>query len=107
MAVLVLAGCASGGGDEGDCTARIRFEGSLYRSHSAMPDRAPLGSSAGRGEVVGCGGLDAPAVDRVEVHRIEGVAPEVAVGTRGDWPGLYIREDLASERSSWPEPLRP
>jgi len=107
LAVLALAGCTSDGGNEGDCTARVRFEGDLYRAHGALPTQAPLGSSVGHGDVVGCGGLDAPAVDRVEVRRIEGVDPGVAVGTRGNWRGLYIREDLASDQSSWPEPLRP
>jgi hypothetical protein len=107
MAMLAVASCSSNGGNEGDCSARVRFEGSLYRPHDAMPDQVALGPSVGRGEVVGCGGLDAPAVARVEVRRIEGVDPEIAIGTRGDWRGLYIRDDLASQQSSWPEPIRP
>jgi hypothetical protein len=107
VAILALTGCASDAGNEGDCSARVRFDGHLYRPHSAMPDQAPLGSSVGRGDVVGCGGADAPAVDRVEILGIKGVEPEVAVATRGDWPGLYIREDLATDQASWPEPLRP
>lgn len=107
IAVLALAGCTSEGGNEGDCSARVRFEGNLYRPHSAMPAQAPLGAYMGRGDVVGCGGVDAPAVDQVKVRKIKGVDPEVALGTGGDWPGLYIREDLASEQSAWPEPLRP
>lgn len=107
VAVLVLSGCASDAGNEGDCSARVRFDGNLYRPHSAMPDQAPLGPSVGRGEVVDCGGADAAAVDRVDVLRIKGVEPEVAVATRGRWPGLYIREDLATDQASWPEPLQP
>lgn len=54
-----------------------------------------------------CGDADALAVDRVEVLRIKGVEPEVAVATRGSWQGLYIREDLATDQASWPEPLQP
>lgn len=107
LAVVALAGCTSEDGYEGDCSARVRFGGSLYRSHNAMPSHAPLGAAVGRGDVVGCGGLDAPAVDRVQVRRIRGVDPELAIGTRGEWSGLYLREDLAAEQSSWPEPLRP
>lgn len=107
LAVLAVPGCASDVDNAGDCSARVRFEEHLYRPHSAMPDQAPLGSSVGRGEVVDCGGADAPAVDRVDVLRIKGVEPAVAVATRGRWPGLYIREDLATDQASWPEPLQP
>ncbi|WP_435745849.1 hypothetical protein [Nocardioides sp. SYSU DS0663] len=107
VAVLALVGCASDGALEGDCNASVRYEGNLYRVHSAMPGQAPLGRVVGSGEVVGCGGLDAPAVDRVDVRRIKGVDPEAAIGTRGNWEGVFIRDDLASEPSSWPEPLRP
>lgn len=106
VAVLALAGCAPSGND-GDCNARVRFDENMYRPHNAMPDQAPLGSSVGKGDVVGCGGDDAPAVDRVEVFRIKGVEPEVAVATRGSWRGLYIREDLAADQASWPDPLQP
>jgi hypothetical protein len=107
LAVVALAGCTSEAGTEGDCSARVWFEGTMYRSSNAMPDQAPLRAAVGRGKVVGCGGLDAPAVSRVEVRRISGVDPEIAAGARGDWRGLYIREDLASEQSTWPKPLQP
>jgi hypothetical protein len=43
----------------------------------------------------------------VEVLQIKGVEPEVAIGTRGSWQGLYIREDLATDQASRPEPLQP
>ena len=108
LAVVALGGCAPDGANEGDCNAKVRFQGSIYRVHSDMRDHAPLGRSVGQGEVVGCGGLEAPAIDEVEVRRIKGVSPAVALATSDqDWGGLFIREDLASEPSSWPEELVP
>jgi hypothetical protein len=107
VAFLALAGCGSNGGNEDDCNASIRFEGDLYRVHSSLPTEAPLRGVVGRGEIVGCGGMNTDAVGRVEVHRITGVNPRLAVGTRGRWRGLYIREDLAAQPTAWPEPIRP
>ena len=52
--------------------------------------------------------MEAPAIDEVQVRRIKGVSPTVALATDDeDWGGLFIREDLASEPSSWPEELVP
>ena len=108
FAVVALGGCAQDGANEGDCNAKVRFQGSIYRVHSDMRDHALLGRSVGQGEVVGCGGLEAPAIDEVQVRRIKGVSPTVALATDDeDWRGLFIREDLASEPSSWPEELVP
>ena len=108
LAVVALGGCAQDGANEGDCNAKVRFQGSMYRVHSDMRDHAPLGASVGQGEVVGCGGSEAPAIDEVEVRRIKGVSLAVAVATSDEeWRGLFIREDLATEPSSWPEVLVP
>ena len=86
FAVVALGGCAQDGANEGDCNAKIRFQGSIYRVHSDMRDHAPLGRSVGQGEVVGCGGLEAPAIDEVQVRRIKGVSPAVALATDDeDW----------------------
>ena len=93
-------------GSEGDCHARVRYEGALYRSHNLLPQKAALGSPVGEGDVVGCGGIDAEVVDQVDVRPIKGVAPQVAIRTRGEWRGIYIREDLATKPSSWPQPFR-
>ena len=103
---MVLSGCSMEGGNEGDCSARVRYEGALYRGHNLLPKKAPLGVPVGEGDVVGCGGIDAEAVARVDVRPIKGVDPKVAIGTRGEWRGIYIREDLATPPSSWPQPLR-
>ena len=107
VALMVLSGCSMDDGSEGDCNARVRYEGALYRSHNLLPQKAALGASVGEGDVVGCGGIDAEAVDQVDVRPIKGVDPQVAIGTRGEWQGIYIREDIATKPSSWPQPLRP
>jgi hypothetical protein len=106
VALMVLSGCSMDDGTGGDCSARVRYEGALYRGHNLLPQKAPLGVPVGQGDVVGCGGIDAEAVDRVDVRPIKGVDPKVALGTRGEWRGIYIREDLATKPSSWPQPLR-
>ena len=107
LAAGLMSGCASDDGTEGDCSARVRYEGALYRSHNLLPERAATDAVVGEGDIVGCGGLDAAAVDSVDVRRLTGVSPEVAVGLRGEWQGIFIREDLASEVSAWPAPIRP
>lgn len=107
VALMVLSACSMDDGSEGDCSARVRYEGALYRSHNLLPQKAALGVPIGEGDVVGCGGIDAEAVDQVDVRPIKGVTPQVAIGTRGEWRGIYIREDLATKPSSWPQSLRP
>jgi hypothetical protein len=42
VASMVLGGCSMGDGTEGDCSARVRYEGSLYRSHNLLPQKAAL-----------------------------------------------------------------
>jgi hypothetical protein len=106
VALMMLGGCSMGDGTEGDCSARVRYEGSLYRIHNLLPQKAAMGEPVGAGDVVGCGGIDAEAVDRVDVRPIKGVDPKIAIGTRGEWRGTYIREELATEPSTWPQPLR-
>jgi hypothetical protein len=91
--------------NQGDCTGRIRFEGVIYRPHNAVNQEAPAGLMVGTADVIGCGGLDAPAVDIVEVHSVRGVGIAIAlVSTDADWHGVYVAEDL--RRSAWPDILK-
>lgn len=107
VALPLLGACASGAsGNDGDCNARIRFEGVSYRPHNALNETAPRGAELGVGDVVGCGeGASAPKVDEVTVYAVKNVPHSIAVKTRGgDWEGSYVAEEVP--QSDWPRVLR-
>ena len=91
---------------DGDCIARIRYEGVIYRPHDGLNPAAPRGSELGTGDVVDCGeGASAPKVDDVTVFSVKGVASSIAVmAEQGQWQGIYVAEDVP--RSDWPRVLR-
>jgi hypothetical protein len=91
---------------DGDCNARIRYQGVVYRPHNAVNQDAPRGGELGTGEVVGCGeGSSAPTVDEVTVHSLRNISPPVAVTVaHGEWRGVYVAEGV--RRSEWPGALR-
>jgi Family of unknown function (DUF6281) len=91
---------------DGDCSARIRYQGVIYRPHNALNQAAPRGSELGTGDVVDCGeGASAPKVDEVTVFSVKGVASSIAVmAKQGEWQGIYVAEDVP--RSDWPGVLR-
>lgn len=93
-------------GTDGDCSARIRYEGVVYRPHAALNQSAPQGSELGTGDVVDCGNAaSAPKVDEVTVFSVQGVATSVALmAGQGDWHGIYVAEGVP--RSDWPRVLR-
>lgn len=106
MALLVVAplfvGCADDlAGSEGDCNARIEWDGVVYRPHNALNQAAPRGERLGSGEVLDC---DRSGVATVVVFAVEGVDAAVAIRI-GDklWRGVYVAEKLP--RSSWPQVL--
>ena len=100
----LLFGC-SGRPSDGDCSGRVRYQGTLYRSHNELNQAAPLARPLGGGDIVGCGDLGADAVDRVEVRAVGGVDPGIAVAI-GDkkWRGVYVA--VGVQKASWPEVLR-
>ena len=93
-------------GNEGDCNARIRYEGVIYRPHNALVETPPRGEELGTGDVVDCAeGASAPKVDEVTVFAVEGVPRSIAVKTRqGEWEGIYVAEGVP--QSAWPGSLR-
>lgn len=104
LATPLFAACTSP--NDGDCTARIRYEDTMYRPHNGPNQAAPAGGSLGQGDVVDCGDVEsAPKVDEVAVLSVRGVDPSVAVMVKeGDWRGVYVSEDVP--RSDWPQVLR-
>ncbi|MGH3331149.1 MAG: DUF6281 family protein [Nocardioidaceae bacterium] len=106
-AVPLLSACDTDSSSKGgDCNARIRYDGVIYRPHNALNQAVPQGVELGAGDVVGCGeAASAPKVDEVTVLSVEGVAPSIAVMARqGQWRGIYVAEDVP--RSTWPRSLR-
>lgn len=105
VAVCLLPACGVDAASQGDCNARIRYDGTLYRPHQDLRQDAPAGRAIGTGEVVGCGnGESAPTVDEVTVLRVKGVKSSVAVVvSEQDWQGIYVAEDLP--RGEWPRRL--
>lgn len=102
----LFAGCTTDAANGGDCSARIRYQGIVYRSHQALNQSAPAGRSLGQGDVVDCGDVDSAArVDEVAVLSVRGVASAVAVVVKEkDWRGVYVSEEVPS--SDWPQVLQ-
>jgi hypothetical protein len=101
----VIAGCAGEGSNsgpgshDGDCNARIEWDGTVYRQHNAVDQRAPRGEQLGSGDVLDCDAI----VAAVEVYAVDGVDPTLAIKVIGEWRGVYVAED--ARRSSWPDVL--
>ena len=105
--VVALTACGSSdSASDGDCNARIEYQGSTYRTHNLVKASAEAEeTSLGRGDVVGC---DGDPVDQISVHRVVGVEPDVAIAVTGaEWRGTYVLEgtgpgDWATIRKSTP-----
>lgn len=102
LVALSVAACGDApGGTEGDCNARIGWDGVVYRSHSALNQAAPSGDDLGFGDVLDC---DEASVAKVEVLTVSGVDAAVAIRVgRGTWQGVYVASDVPP--ASWPEAL--
>jgi hypothetical protein len=111
LAVQLSTGCSASDGNagsqqasQGDCSARIRYHGTLYRPHNALNQAAPIGKIAANGDIIGCGGNSAAAIDKVKVYAVKGVGLDIAVMTDdARWHGVYVAEGMP--QSSWP-PLK-
>lgn len=103
LVVPLAAGCTGdGAGNEGDCSARIGWDGTVYRAHNELNPSAPSGDELGTADVLGC---DKESVATVEVLAVSGVEAAVAITVdEGTWQGVYVAE--GSSPSSWPEVLR-
>ena len=102
LLVLTACGSESPGPLDGDCNARIRFQNHVFRPHNLVDQSLqPADATLGSGDVVGC---DLESVDQVDVHRVPGVDPGLAVAVVDqDWYGIYVRE--GSRPRDWPSQL--
>jgi hypothetical protein len=108
LSASALVGCSEDGpdGSDGDCSARVRLSGKVFRPHNELNQEAPGGHVLGRGEIIDCGSAtDAQGVDTVEVYAVSHVDDEIAVVvTDSQWSGVYVVEGLP--QSDWPEQLK-
>lgn len=89
---------------DADCSARISYEGVVYRGRNELNPDAPPGEPLGTGNVLECGDDEPVKIEEVGVFAVRGVAPSTAimVATKA-WQGVYVAEDLP--RSEWPTEL--
>lgn len=99
---MLVPSCAQ---RDGDCPGRVRFEGLIFRPHTALSQRLPTGAVLGTADIVDCGDLDdAAKVDSVQVYAVAGVDSDIALATtHGIWKGVYVAEGVP--RRSWPPTL--
>lgn len=102
--VVALAGCDGMGpaGEDGDCNARLRIDGTVYAFH---PDAATVPpepvTTLGPVDVLDC---DRDVVDTAVAVQMDGVPTSVAVAVVEDMAGVYVAE--GSDPADWPEQLR-
>jgi hypothetical protein len=102
LPVGLLGGCNSDGlGAGGDCSIRIGFQGTVYRSHNELNQAAPAGRPLGNGDLLDC---DGGTIGHERVLAVKGVDPKVAVVVKARGHGIYVAEGVP--RSAWPAPLR-
>jgi hypothetical protein len=107
LLVLLCAACSSGrqaGERRVACTARITWSGTVYYAYtlrSARPGALTLGIG-GRPTCGGANGGEAGASSTVEVRKLPGIDPEVAVGVRGEPEHAYLAERYYRERPKRP-----
>jgi hypothetical protein len=108
VAVLVgllyaATGCAGDdGGMHGECSGRVRYDGTVYVPDSRLDQSLRAGRELGEVEVVDCDGKS--VIDRVSVSRVRGEDSVLVVRVaNGTWRGLYVDESVPLEQ--WPAGL--
>jgi hypothetical protein len=102
MVPVICACTAEPAATGGDCNARVRYDGVVYRPHNELSSDPPPGARLGMADVIGCGDADsASVVDRTPVFMVSDVAASVAIMVDGDeWQGIYVAEGVPP--SKWP-----
>ncbi len=100
--VAVCAGCSSGSTDSstapGRCPSRITWHGTIYYG-TKLPSRAPatlILGTGGRPTCADVNGGEAGASSTVEVRRLAGVDPSVAVAIGGESDVAYLARDYVA-----------
>lgn len=94
-AAVLLTGCGREGfreeaiPDVVDCLAQLHWNGVAYRSSGDLVKPIVLGKRLGKGRIPGCG--NDPVYQQLNVVRIRGVSPSVAVAVASDdWPYAWL-----------------
>ncbi len=107
LPLLSASGCAEPDGTSGDCTARIEFDGTRYRSHNRLNPSAPIASRPlGEAKVLDCTDEGWEEFDSVTVRPIKGVDPSIAIAVdrSEEWWGIYVADNTTP--SEWPRVLK-
>ena len=104
--VAVFAYGPGSSGEDADCRFSLEYKGVLYTGvglqfASPTPE---FGARIGEGLVPGCNdepGAPQPPPERVDVVRIEGMAPSVAVGQAGVSTHFYMAEGRCADPIGW------
>jgi hypothetical protein len=106
--LLLCAGCSSGSSPDlvsgGACAARITWDGTVYYGQ-VFPSRLPATLTLGTGGRPTCRdsyGGEAGASSTVDVRRLAGVDPRVAVAVRGEPDAAYLAAGYFVELPSHP-----
>ena len=116
MTVPAVSGCSGNGRSvlpartDGDCVARVRFDGVIYTPNNNLNPKAPRGRALGHGALIDCSGKNlgdgVPSRYRVRIFAVRGVPPATAIIIGpGDAHGIYVDEDLRRP-SQWPTGIR-
>jgi hypothetical protein len=107
LAILLLVaplivGCTEDpASNDGDCNARISWDGIVYEPHSELRPVGQREQRLGSGDVLDC---DGSSVGTVEVFAVDRVDSTLAISVTGEWRGTYVNED--APKSSWPPVLK-
>jgi hypothetical protein len=106
MVAVALSGCSghsSSSTTGGDCTARVRYHGTVYTSPITVNDAAPMGAAHGSGDLIDC---DGKTFETPTLNAVKGVDPAVAVavGNESTYHGVYVSEDVPEAR--WPSQVK-
>jgi hypothetical protein len=100
--VAVCAGCSSGSTDNstapGRCPSRITWHGTIYYG-ATLPSRVPatlILGTGGRPTCADVNGGEAGASSTVEVRRLAGVDPSVAVAIGGEPDVAYLAREYVA-----------
>jgi hypothetical protein len=100
-----VVACGGPTANEGDCSARIRYAGTIYRPHNALNQDAATAGPVGRARVIDCDGSPLRDLEAQPVSGLTGVPVAIAVRVTGSpYGGVYVA--VGVHRAQWPAPLR-
>ena len=105
VASAAVVACGGPTATEGDCNARIRYGGRVYRPHNALNQDAATAGPVGHARVLDCDGSPLRDLAAQPVSGLTNVPVAIAVRVTGSpYGGVYVA--VGVRRAEWPAPLR-